>query len=976
MSIQTSLDQFFKQKLKNTRKVKSQNLVGLKELKRLKKQSKNVKSHVRSRKNNERKHFSSINTSSFYTNKSIDNTQIADTGTHFMVGMNTAYVSEDLLDNKTDISSDCSIIYEKICTSNNKISPDKKEATEYENQIIKDSEKTCINSQLQSFKEQVSSNHNDNELIMPFKSLEEESNRRLFIEDSKILDIEHKHISKGKYSISSVHNSPVKSVLNSPKQRNLTFIPKKSSTKEVVSYNSKIPKNSTLYFRQIVDKELTHIAIENMNLVKEGVIVANNFDLQKIYASNSFTFKYNRVDTRTSEKYEYNDVIIPTETYAALLFMIVVNVFSNPINCGYFDKDETDFIFSMFTLSVQAQMLFARILKRKYSWHRVTHLKYKNLADDLMPIYKELVSKSFFTSDIESEEISTSFTMLQADEIRTICKDFKLNYNNKEKSIKKLLDIAAKKPLFPGMKSSGDRLKSLVSNKLGYCIRLNQKAKDTFDKVLTLLIPNQDPQETLSDTYNKLIQIDLKKMFFPTFSDKRYPIFSNKNQLLRYIEAKHKLTGILNAIEKKQWETVKEIGKLAYDQWLIIMENECTSLEDYVLPSHISHFMPGRLWLKILSKSIDAFKKVKETLPFAIEILHKLINQNLYMQRKKEAWYAELALIEMYHNRNLEASAKITLESLKIENLSEVGTAELLERAKKLVKRKTGISNTTLTNIKITLKFMESNFTSSILNTTVEATLMKGNFGTSNIKSKWCIGNSTDDKSYGSVENVALNFYYNQGFNCGIHCEGALPVTLFFALFWEELFNIDIPGTFVTLYQTAPLDLFTKDFYKNRKETIDMRLKLLRSFDLETFCSLVENNFISNSHFESMMHVKMFTSNNIKEIVYCLGIENVIKICERLIHNYSLWKAGFPDLIVWNSNNKSCKIIEVKGPGDKLSVKQTLWLQYLYQMGVNVEVCLVKGKSFLYSYNLFIFSICKLEINYIVKFMAPMLPLR
>lgn len=37
MSIQTSLDQFFKQKLKNTRKVKSQNLVGSKELKRLKK---------------------------------------------------------------------------------------------------------------------------------------------------------------------------------------------------------------------------------------------------------------------------------------------------------------------------------------------------------------------------------------------------------------------------------------------------------------------------------------------------------------------------------------------------------------------------------------------------------------------------------------------------------------------------------------------------------------------------------------------------------------------------------------------------------------------------------------------------------------------------------------------------------------------------------------------------------------------------
>lgn len=37
MSAQTSLDQYFKLKLKNNRTVKSQNLVGVKELKRLKK---------------------------------------------------------------------------------------------------------------------------------------------------------------------------------------------------------------------------------------------------------------------------------------------------------------------------------------------------------------------------------------------------------------------------------------------------------------------------------------------------------------------------------------------------------------------------------------------------------------------------------------------------------------------------------------------------------------------------------------------------------------------------------------------------------------------------------------------------------------------------------------------------------------------------------------------------------------------------
>ncbi|KAI4490905.1 hypothetical protein M0802_010579 [Mischocyttarus mexicanus] len=896
MSIQTSLDQFFSKVSKHDRIVKTKDFVDLKELKKLKKPSRKpmpkTMSQIKSGRSKKRKRSSSIDKSS-----SIDNVQMTNTGTHFMLGMNeTCCTSDNLQDTKTDLLSDCSIIYEKINTLNDEISIDKEEEMEYRNHAIKDSEKSYNDSQLQEFQEEVTMCCNDikfiKELDSPKKEISESST-------SVRMGIECYDVNNGKSNPSSVCNSPVKSLPSPSKQRNLTFTPKKSSTTEVSSPSSKSPRKLNLYFRQIVNKELTRTAIENMNLIKEGAISENNFNLQKIYSSSLFKFKYNRVDTKVSEKYEYNDVIIPTETHAAHLFMIAVNVFSNPMNCGYFDKEETDFIFSMFTLSVKAQILFARILKRKYAWHRVENLKYQNLIDDLTSICEELVQKSFFISNIENENLSVSFTLLQADEIRAICKDFKIKNNNKEKSIEKLLEIAAKKPLFPGMKTSGDKLKLVVSNKLGYCIHLSQKVIDIFDKILTLFIPNQDPEETISETFNMLLNIDLGKICFPTYSDKRYPLFSDKNHLIH--------------------------------------------IEDCVLPSHLFPFKSGYLWLKVLSKSIDSFKKEKETLPFATEILYKLINQNCYMQRKKESWYADLGLIEMYHNKNLEASAKITLESLKIETLSEVGIAKLVERAKKLVRRKTGISNTTLTDIKTTLKFIESKYPNpTFYTTTVEAGLMKEQFGMNKMKSKWCIDNNTDNKLYSSVENVVLNYYYNQGFNGGVHCEGALPVTLFYALFWEEIFNIEVPGTFVSLYQKAPLDLFTKDFYKNRKVAIDMKFNLLRNCDRETFSSLVEQNFILYSRFESMMHVKMFSSNNIKEIVYCLGIESVLKICERLIHNYILWKAGFPDLIVWNSNDKSCKVIEVKGPGDKLSVKQTLWLQYLQQIGVDIEVCLVK----------------------------------
>ncbi|KAK2577223.1 hypothetical protein KPH14_003369 [Odynerus spinipes] len=964
MSVQTNIDQYFRKKFKGIQNVntKAQNF-GLIEKKNVRKKLRGLKQSKEQSAKNSVKKPSSVNDPSLYClaiyedessccfNKSINDVQLTNTNVHSTLDLNETYISDisnHEEDTKIDVLSDCSIVYESINISNNKISTDKKEVIKCEEHVIKT---TCIESK--SLKRAVSPSHNDNNSRKASKTEFELSSKEAYQnksieEDSVILDTQYEVITNPRNDLFPQCNTPIKSFLNSPSKKATTFTPQKSSTKRVLPFNLESKNNSTLFFRTIVDRKLTITALENLNLVKEGAIQENNFDLETIYSSNSFTFKYNRVDTTVSMRYEYCDVVVPTETAAAHLFMIIVNVFSNPINCGYFNKEETDFIFSMLTLSVQAQMLLARMLKRKHSWYRVEHLtnKYK-ITDDLVPICKELVSKSFFTCNIENEKLSTFFKMLQIDEVRTICQILKLkvNKNNKEKLVQTLFKIATEKPLFPGMKSPGDKLRSLILNKLGYCISLTKKTVDIFNKILTLLIPNQDPQETIQDTYHMLLQVELGKIIFPKFSNKRYPIFSSKRQLNEYIKAKHELTNILNAIEKKQWETVRKIGKLAYNQWLTIMDSESTSLEDSMLPLHIRHFMPGYLWLKTLSKSIDAFKKVKLMLPFTIQILHTLIKQNCHMQSKKGTWYAELALIEMHHNKDLEASAKVVLESLKVENLSEFGTAEILERAKKLVKRK-HLNNTTLNSIQTMLKSMENKFSCLPPKlTTVEAALVKENYETGRKKTKWCINNSTNYKSYSSVENVALDFYYHQGFNGGVHCEGSLPVTLFFVLFWEELYNIDVPGSFVTLYQKVPLDLFTQDFYKNRKETIDMKLQIVRNIDPESLSNLMQNKFKSCNHIESMMHTTLFTSNDIKDIVHCLGTDGVVGICERLIHNYTLWKSGFPDLIVWNSSNKNCKIIEVKGPGDKLSIKQTLWLQYLYQLGIDVEVCLIKDNQ-------------------------------
>lgn len=65
--------------------------------------------------------------------------------------------------------------------------------------------------------------------------------------------------------------------------------------------------------------------------------------------------------------------------------------------------------------------------------------------------------------------------------------------------------------------------------------------------------------------------------------------------------------------------------------------------------------------------------------------------------------------------------------------------------------------------------------------------------------------------------------------------------------------------------------------------------------------------------------------------------------CFRLIKN--VWEfsfsSGMPDLLVWNAEQRIHKFVKVKGESDTLAVNQTLWLQYLKEIGASIEVCTV-----------------------------------
>lgn len=333
--------------------------------------------------------------------------------------------------------------------------------------------------------------------------------------------------------LTSHTTSPVKSPGSSSK-----FSPKTSSP--IKQSLDKLPRSVNMARRRLFNdkmEELMSIAIDNFNLAKEGAITDSNINLEKIYSSREYNYNYSKIDTTTSIKYEFSNIIIPTETYSRHFFLIIANVFSKPFNCGYFDKDELDLIFSLLTISRNAQELLIRMLKRKHTWHRVDNIKYENISTNLKPVFDELVSRCIFKNIIEEEDIAILLKLLYVQEIRKLCHEYKIIASGKKENyIESLMKFHAKtRPLFPGISSPATKLRASINKALGYCILINTKVSEVVNRIISLFIPNQDSQQTMADLFQILLKVEMEELKFPKVTIHDFPIFANKKHLLKYV---------------------------------------------------------------------------------------------------------------------------------------------------------------------------------------------------------------------------------------------------------------------------------------------------------------------------------------------------------------------------------------------------------------------------------------------------------
>lgn len=203
-----------------------------------------------------------------------------------------------------------------------------------------------------------------------------------------------------------------------------------------------------------------------------------------------------------------------------------------------------------------------------------------------------------------------------------------------------------------------------------------------------------------------------------------------------------------------------------------------------------------------------------------------------------------------------------------------------------------------------------------------------------------------EDGEQCGVEELALQFYAGEGGGWqGVHTESGIWLTIYALLMWDIIFA-DVPNVFRNRFQNAPLDMESDHFYIARRILIEPHLQKIHEGMAEAILIISWE-----SHFGAVCRGFNWERHSLSELraaVTCIGGPCLANMCRLLAQDYRSWSSGMPDLLLWRFSGAysgEAKLVEVKGPRDRLSEQQRAWLLTLIDCGFDAEVCKVSPRS-------------------------------
>ncbi|KAM6202427.1 fanconi-associated nuclease 1 [Rhynchocyon petersi] len=626
-------------------------------------------------------------------------------------------------------------------------------------------------------------------------------------------------------------------------------------------------------------------------------------------------------------------------------FLVVLKaVFENEDDMMLFDKHEKEIVTKFYQLSASGQKLYVRLFQRRLNWIKMNKLEYEEIASDLTPVIEELKEAGFLQTESELQELSEVLELLSAPELKSLAKVFHLVNPNGQK--KQLLDaflkLARQRSVFtwgqnqPGI---GTVILKRAKHLAGQCVRVCKGPRAVFSRILLLfsLTDSVEDEEAACGGQGQLstvLLVNLGRMEFPSYTiNRKTQIFQNREDLIKYSEAMHMLSDISSAMASGDWNEARELAQCAQKDWNQLKNHPSMRYHED-LPLFLRCFTVGWIYTRISSRIVEIFQRL-HMYEEAVKELENLLSQKVYCPESRGRWWDRLALNLHQHLKRLEPAIKCITEGLADPNVRTGHRLSLYQRAVRLRE------SPSCKEFRHLLCKLPEITVGDVKHVTITGKMCPQSGAGKSVFVMEAREASTTTTMLCSVEELALAHYRCNGFDQGIHGEGSTFSTLYGLLLWDIIFMDGIPDVFRNAYQAFPLDLYTDNFFASREQAIEARLQLIHTAPAETLCAWLATAWqAQEGRVASLVSWDRFASlQQAQDLASCLGGPFLSGVCRRLATDFRHCRGGLPDLVVWNSQSHRFKLVEVKGPNDRLSQKQMIWLDELQKLGAEVEVC-------------------------------------
>ncbi|KAE9604958.1 hypothetical protein Lal_00036941 [Lupinus albus] len=585
-------------------------------------------------------------------------------------------------------------------------------------------------------------------------------------------------------------------------------------------------------------------------------------------------------------------------------------------NSHLLTEDEKIHIESFTSLSNDSQRLFIRLYTRKGPWFRMSSILYPEIVD-AQQAAKGLAEKRYACFVEEANQLCESdmndiLNTLTASEIREIWSMIKKSCGRGMKKydlISSLLSTYAE-----GLCPS---LSIMTMNRTGSCIRISSEAESLLWRIERLFFLNGEQD------LSSFLLVDLGKVKYPTYNCIiSEPIFSNRRDLLSFEEAIEVAQVMDEALDENGTDVVLRCINIAESCVSTALPIQCSTSESVFTFRRL--FTASWVYSKVVTLGIS-FLEQEHRYTDAINLLKWLLN-SFTCDARRGYWMQRLS-VDLEHLGCIDESLQVAENGL-LDPWVRAGSIMALQRR-------------VLRLGKPPRRWKVPSFRRSVLRKIPEV-CVQGRPLNSRIGEKHRFYNEEGEQC--GVEQLALHYYAGEGGGWqGIHTESGIWLTIFGLLMWNVIFA-DVPNVFYTRFQNAPLDFGTDSFYAARKSSIESHLQQIRDGMGEEF--LIKS---WETHFGTTcrgINWERHTLDELRAAVTCVGGPCLTSLCRLLAQDNKSWSSGMPDLFLWRFHDGEysgeAKLVEVKGPRDRLSEQQRAWLLVLMDCGFMVEVCKVK----------------------------------